>query len=265
MDEKLTSSLDDYIVGSVPAVYYIPDFITAAEEEQLLNKIYKAPISKWKALKNRRLQNWGGVVHEKGLLAQDLPPWLKNVTRKIYGESGLFPSEINHVLINEYLPHQGIMAHQDGPAYVPVVAILSLGSPVVMEFVPHPSCEESKQVSENSNEDATNIVHMAMSSSKWLNKYLPFSVALMPCSLLIFKDQAYSDYLHGINDCEIQQFSKAVNVDKVQLSDGEERIVSSLKVVGQAVNDETVIRRTQPRVSLTCRVVSRVCKNLLKI
>lgn len=38
-----------------------------------------------------------------------VPPWLTNLTEKIYEQSGLFPSAINHVLINEYLPDQGIM------------------------------------------------------------------------------------------------------------------------------------------------------------
>ncbi|MDP1159490.1 hypothetical protein, partial [Klebsiella variicola] len=88
-----------------------PDFITDIEQEQLLNNIYQAPVSKWKSLKNRRLQNWGGVVHEKGLLPQDLPSWLKRITERIFDKTYLFPSTINHVLINEYLPNQGIMPH----------------------------------------------------------------------------------------------------------------------------------------------------------
>ncbi|KAL6563432.1 Alpha-ketoglutarate-dependent dioxygenase alkB 6 [Orobanche gracilis] len=193
--EKVISS-NEYIVGSVPTVFYIPDYITAAEETQLLNNIYEAPIFKWKSLKNRRLKNWGGVVHEKGLLAQDLPPWLKKFTCRIYEESKLFLSPINHVLINEYLPDQGIMAHQDGPAYVPVVAILSLGSPVVMEFAPHSRFENAG----NSNGDTV--------SDERLREDLPFSVALMPRSLLIFKDEAYSDYLHGIKDCVDQRYNE---------------------------------------------------------
>ncbi|MCD7471079.1 hypothetical protein HAX54_011363 [Datura stramonium] len=64
-------TLDEFRVGSVPTIFYIPDFITESEHDLLLNTIYDAPISKWKSLKNRRLQNWGGVVHEKGLIAQD--------------------------------------------------------------------------------------------------------------------------------------------------------------------------------------------------
>jgi hypothetical protein len=38
-----------------------------------------------------------------------VPPWLKKITHRICQQTGLFPSAINHVLINEYLPHQGIM------------------------------------------------------------------------------------------------------------------------------------------------------------
>ncbi|KAL0369982.1 UNVERIFIED_CONTAM: Alpha-ketoglutarate-dependent dioxygenase alkB6 [Sesamum angustifolium] len=59
--EKVIAS-NEFVVGSVPTVLYIPDYITAAEEDQLLNNIYQAPISKWKSLKNRRLQNWEFVT-----------------------------------------------------------------------------------------------------------------------------------------------------------------------------------------------------------
>lgn len=38
-----------------------------------------------------------------------VPPWLTAVTQRISEQTGLFPSPINHVLINEYLPDQGIM------------------------------------------------------------------------------------------------------------------------------------------------------------
>lgn len=82
--------------------------------------------------------------------------------------------------------------HQDGPAYVPVVAILSLGSPVVMDFVPHPSFESTRQVSEHIIEDLPKLAHMEMTHGKKSSEHLPFSVVLMPRSLLIFKDKAYS-------------------------------------------------------------------------
>ncbi|XVF40885.1 hypothetical protein PTKIN_Ptkin01aG0152700 [Pterospermum kingtungense] len=182
--------LNKFIVGDLPTLMYIPDFITDSEHAQLLNNVYQAPVSKWKSLKNRRLQNWGGVVHEKGLLPQDLPPWLAKITERICEESGLFPSAINHVLINEYLPSQGIMPHQDGPAYHPVVAILSLGSPVVMDFTPHSrlkSCQSTLR------ENVGGAV--AIEANDGMVNHRPFSVLLMPRSLLIFKDDAYSGKL----------------------------------------------------------------------
>ncbi|CAL8159613.1 unnamed protein product [Prunus armeniaca] len=188
-----TETIDNFKVGSLPTLIYIPDFITDNEQTMLLNKIYEAPVSKWKSLKNRRLQNWGGTVHEKGLLPQDLPSWLTKITYKIYEESGLFPLPINHVLINEYLPNQGIMAHQDGPAYYPVVAILSLRSPVVMDFTPHSRLTLCRSTCTNDVEDTNSDRGVIkIDTDKSMDVHHPFPVILMPRSLMIFKDKAYS-------------------------------------------------------------------------
>ncbi|KAE8658332.1 inactive serine/threonine-protein kinase [Hibiscus syriacus] len=263
-------NLNNFIVGDLPTLFYIPDFITDSEQAQLLNNIYQAPVSKWKSLKNRRLQNLGGVVHEKGLLTQDLPPWLSKITERIREESGLFPSAINHVLINEYLPNQGIMPHQDGPAYYPVVAILSLGSPVVMDFTPHSRLDSCRRTSTDDN---------------GAEKHQPFSVLLMPRSLLIFKDDAYSgklnvigcfrlivygiclftcsiimttDYLHGIEDNVVHQLVKVVNENEA-LSRSASRDAEVIRS-----EDTKVVNRTEGRISLTCRLVLKVHKNLFR-
>ncbi|KAK1279584.1 hypothetical protein QJS04_geneDACA015136 [Acorus gramineus] len=202
------------LTGTLPTLYYIPDFISDLQQSQILHHIYEAPVTKWKTLKNRRLQNWGGVVHEKGLLPQDLPPWLKGVTNKICDMTGLFPSPINHVLINEYLPDQGIMPHQDGPAYFPVVAILSLGSSAVMDFTPHVRLRECmNERNEISGNSTGNIYNKGDGCSEDRDcgesaDHLAFSLLLKPCSLLIFKDKAYSDYLHGIEDSHIHKPDK---------------------------------------------------------
>lgn len=68
---EVKGNLSSFVVGYLPTLMYIPEFITEIEQTNLLANIYGAPPSKWKSLKNRRLQNWGGVVHEKGLLPQD--------------------------------------------------------------------------------------------------------------------------------------------------------------------------------------------------
>ncbi|KAK9058515.1 hypothetical protein SSX86_023357 [Deinandra increscens subsp. villosa] len=246
--EPIDDDLNKFKVGSVPTVFYIPDFIPYPDQTLLLNHINTAPVSKWKVLKNRRLQNWGGIVHEKGLLPQDLPPWLTKITKRISDESSLFPSAINHVLINEYLPNQGIMPHQDGPAYFPVVAILSLGSPVVMDFTPHSSLFDS-----SSNIEDKDPIEGADHGN--LPNYPPFSIALMPGSLLIFKDVAYSGYLHGIKDCEIQQYDTAVNASEA---------LGHQSLIETEDKNSKAIHRSTTRVSLTCRVVSKVRRNLFR-
>ncbi|KAJ7525407.1 hypothetical protein O6H91_17G049400 [Diphasiastrum complanatum] len=51
--------LEKFAVGSLPTIFYIPDFVTPSQEQFLLHQVDGAPMSKWKVLKNRRLQNWG--------------------------------------------------------------------------------------------------------------------------------------------------------------------------------------------------------------
>ncbi|XP_078437722.1 oxidoreductase [Wolffia australiana] len=222
--------MEDFVVGRpLRTLIYVPDFVSGDEEEQLLRHIYEVPSSKWKCLKNRRLQNWGGVVHEMGLLPQELPPWMSRITRRISEVTELFPSPINHVLVNEYLPNQGIMPHQDGPAYFPVVAILSLGCAAVVDFTPHS--------------------RLAQCSSLTLEDRV--SLLLMPRSLLIFKDEAYSDYLHGIEDSDVHSFAKVTNREE------------ALKLQADDEKND-IFRRESTRVSLTCRLVPKVRRNLFK-
>ena len=52
-----------YIVQAPPSIFYIPDFISEDDERYLLQCVNSAPKPKWKQLLNRRLQNWGMVVH----------------------------------------------------------------------------------------------------------------------------------------------------------------------------------------------------------
>lgn len=83
--------------------------------------------------------------------------------------------------------------HQDGPAYFPVVAIISLGSPVVIDFTPHSSLKFCPSTCTNNVKDEScDEVAPAIESDGWLDNHRPFSVLLMPRSLLIFKDTAYS-------------------------------------------------------------------------
>ncbi|XP_036436022.1 alpha-ketoglutarate-dependent dioxygenase alkB homolog 6 isoform X2 [Colossoma macropomum] len=107
---EVSEDLDEYAVKDAPpTVYYVPDFITEAEEEYLLQQVYRAPKPKWTQLSGRRLQNWGGLPHPKGMLAEKLPDWLLKYTEKISALGAFAGKTANHVLVNEYKPEEGIM------------------------------------------------------------------------------------------------------------------------------------------------------------
>lgn len=52
---------------------YIPNFITEEEERQIIKCVNGVPLPKWTQLSHRRLQNWGGVPHPKGMIAEEIP------------------------------------------------------------------------------------------------------------------------------------------------------------------------------------------------
>nr|XP_033812283.1 alpha-ketoglutarate-dependent dioxygenase alkB homolog 6 isoform X3 [Geotrypetes seraphini] len=142
------SALEAFYIGQIPpAVYYVPGFITSAEEAFLLQQVYKAPKPKWTQLSGRRLQNWGGLPHPRGMMAEKLPDWLQMYAERI-SSYGMFGGNIaNHVLVNEYRPGEGIMPHEDGPMYFPTVTTISLGSHTLLDFY-HPVGREQQRTDE---------------------------------------------------------------------------------------------------------------------
>ncbi|XP_071034840.1 alpha-ketoglutarate-dependent dioxygenase alkB homolog 6 isoform X2 [Parasteatoda tepidariorum] len=210
--------MSTFIYQKLPnSVYYIPNFITSEEEDELLKKVYSSPKPKWKALSNRRLQNWGGLPHPKGMIQENLPQWLTDCIKKVQNLKIFQSCEPNHVLVNEYLAGQGIMPHEDGPLFYPTIATINLGSHTVLDYYEKLS-------------DSSDI------NSSMENKYVG-SLLLERCSLLIVQDDLYSKYLHGI--CErmadtIDKKIKNIHLCKVQ-------------------NGSEVIRST--RISLTIRHV----------
>ncbi|KAG5844068.1 alpha-ketoglutarate-dependent dioxygenase alkB homolog 6 [Anguilla anguilla] len=162
-----------------PSVYYFPDYITEAEEAYLLQQVYKAPKTKWTQLKGRRLQNWGGLPHPKGMLAEKLPEWLQKYAERISALDIFAGKTANHVLVNEYNPGQGIMPHEDGPLYYPTVSTISLGSHTVLDFY-HPINSAQTDVPQTEE-----------------SRYC-LSLLVQPRSLLVLQDEMYKHYLHGI-------------------------------------------------------------------
>ena len=59
----------------------------------------------------RRLQNFGGAVHEKwgGLIQAPLPGWMQSLLDTVQQRTAVFDPAANHVLLNAYSPGEGIM------------------------------------------------------------------------------------------------------------------------------------------------------------
>ncbi|XP_078473021.1 putative RNA/DNA demethylase ALKBH6 isoform X1 [Lampetra fluviatilis] len=169
-----------------PTIYYVPDFLSHGEEEMLLREVYKAPKTKWTQLSGRRLQNWGGLPDPRGMLASPLPPWLARPASRL-SSLGLFDGrQANHVLVNEYRPGEGIMPHEDGPLYYPTVTTLSLGSHSVLDF--YPAVRSTQPVLQEPDGDPD--CPAARSPV--------FSLLLDRRSLLVLRNSAYTELLHGI-------------------------------------------------------------------
>ena len=126
-------------------MHYLPNFITAAEEQQLCDEIDAQPKPKWTVLSHRRLQTHPSTLTATNVLLaasrpppqSALPPWLAVLVPRMQA-LGVWASSPhrapNHVLVNEYQPGQGIMPHEDGPAYYGCVATVSLGAPIVLDI-----------------------------------------------------------------------------------------------------------------------------------
>lgn len=211
-----------------PTVYYIPDFISVEEESYLQRQVFNAPKTKWTQLSGRRLQNWGGLPHPKGMLAEKMPDWLQTYCEKISSLGAFSGKAANHVLVNEYKPGEGIMPHEDGPLYHPTVTTISLGSHTLLDFYrPISSTEGDAPQTEE-------------------NRFL-FSLLVKPRSLLILQDEMYQRLLHGIRPRDQDTLTEEV---------------VNLPTTG-AQPGETLTRGT--RVSLTIRHVPKVMKAKLML
>lgn len=184
--------LDSHTISTVPpSVIYIPNFISADEEKEIIDKVYSAPKPKWTQLKNRRLQNWGGIPHPKGMIPEKIPDWLQKYVDKVTAlqvfDEGSSP---NHVLVNEYLAGQGIMPHLDGPLFFPVVTTISCGSHTILNFFPYSGTASDAD----------------LSTAKKV-----YSLLLEPRSLLVLKNEMYKNYMHGIEEIKSDEINDQIN------------------------------------------------------
>jgi alkylated DNA repair protein alkB family protein 6 len=231
----MPASLEDVRIKCLPSnAYYVSSFISEDEEKALLNKIAAAPKPRWKQLSRRRLQTWPSDLTNNTLLESPLPSWLvdpiipriTSYTLDSMSQTHIFSDSPhglpNHVLINEYLPGQGIMPHKDGSAYHPVVCTVSLGASLCLDLY------------------ATKEDGMRETKPKW-------RIFQEPRSLLITTGELYTDFLHGIADATEEVDLRPTTIANWGLLSSPETIIS-----GEY--------KRQTRTSLTYRDVLKVSK-----
>lgn len=176
------------------------------------------------------------------LLASPLPKWLVHpIVERIHALNVFAeaPHGINHCLINEYLPGQGIMPHEDGPAYHPVVATVSLGAAIVLEISAKARSDAEREAyASDEKKDHQDICRILQE----------------PRSLLLTTGLAYTDTVHGISNviCDF---------------DLNEQTVANWNLLGNTNKIETAggALHRETRISLTFRDVKKVSNIAAKL
>ena len=132
----------------VPGLELVPRYINAAHQERLLAVVDALP---WLADLRRRVQHYGyRYDYRSRSVGRDaylgpLPGWAAELAERLAADTPVerVPDQL---IINEYLPGQGISAHVDCvPCFGDAVLSISLGSACVMTFA-DPATEASAQV-----------------------------------------------------------------------------------------------------------------------
>ena len=155
----------------IPGLRCIKNYITADRHDKLLAQVDEQP---WLDDIKRRVQHYGFKYNYRARKVNydmhigELPGWLEELSKELYKDKYM-PEVADQVIVNEYLPGQGISAHIDcEPCFKDTIVSLSLGSNCVMNF--------------------TNKLDRAKRIPIWLE----------PRSLIVLKGEARYQWLHSI-------------------------------------------------------------------
>ena len=167
---SLPSPSNQEAIDAIAGLDYKEDYINQSEHDRLMDLIDE---KQWLKDLKRRVQHYGfkydykarKVVRDMhiGKLPKGLAEWAEKLC-----EDGHMPEVADQVIVNEYIPGQGISRHIDcEPCFQNTIVSLSLGSSCFMDFT---------------NKDKT--------------KKIP--VWLEPRSIVVLKNEARYEWLHGI-------------------------------------------------------------------
>ena len=172
---------------------YIPKFLSNEECIRLLTCIDK---EHWLTDLNRRVQHYGYKYDYKrrkidnSMRMGSFPEWLHEFT-ELLKEKALLNFMPDQVIVNEYLPGQGISNHIDcEPCFNDTIVSISLGSSCVMNFT----------------------------SKNDKNKTL--GILLEPGSLVMLQGAARYEWMHGIKGVKTDKYlnQKVIRKRRVSLT-----------------------------------------------
>jgi len=168
--QRVATKNDLSIIAPIYGLTYIPNYLSAQEHEELVQTIQRQP---WRSDIRRRVQHYGWRYDYKvrsidyDMYMGNLPDWVGWLAKQLYEDKhiGAVPDQM---IVNEYLPGQGIAPHIDcEPCFGNAVISISLLSPIVMDFC-----------------------HVATRRKA--------EVLLEPRSLVVIADESRYEWTHGI-------------------------------------------------------------------
>ena len=123
--------------NAIPGFKLVPDFLTKAEEEEIVAEIDRSP---WSTELRRRVQHYGWRYDYKSKRVDPnmhigpLPDWAERIAQRLF-DSRHVPELPDQVIVNEYVKDQGIAPHIDSPSsFADGVAMISLLETWEMDF-----------------------------------------------------------------------------------------------------------------------------------
>ena len=136
---EISGSSGTQDVATVPGLKYIEGFLSPDDQAYCVKRV-DAAANEWRNDLKRRVQHYGWRYDYKArAITPDmhigaLPDWLARLAQRLYDETGLFDKVPEQVIVNEYLPGQGIAMHTDHRGFGPTVCTISLLDDWEMDF-----------------------------------------------------------------------------------------------------------------------------------
>src|SRR3954468_15478728 len=108
METLIPPTVDVRDIPAIPGLRYLPNYLSETDERSLVEAIDREP---WNTEWRRRRQPYG-AGHGSIADVPPLPAWGRELTDRLFAD-GITDVSFDQMLVNEYVPGQGIASHRD--------------------------------------------------------------------------------------------------------------------------------------------------------